>query len=138
MLVTLPRQGEMMGALTPGDGGRPAVHPRVAARALGISRMGLRRSGMDRTFTRDELAELTAEPPDWLKQERNAAARVERAEAAACERRRQREQRELEFADAWVRAFKDRGDTDAWAARVLHDAGVHEIEIEPGVTVPVR
>ncbi len=32
-----------------------------------------------------------------------------------------------ELAEAYLRAFKDGGDTDAWAAGVLHRAGVHEI-----------
>jgi hypothetical protein len=42
-----------------------------------------------------------------------------------------------ELAEAYLRAFKDRGDTDAWAAGVLHRAGVHEIDLGGGVVVPV-
>ena len=42
-----------------------------------------------------------------------------------------------ELAEAYLRAFKDGGDTDAWAAGVLHRAGVHEIDLGDGVVVPV-
>lgn len=42
-----------------------------------------------------------------------------------------------ELAEACLRAFKDEGDTDAWAAAVLHRAGVHEIGLGDGVVVPV-
>ena len=42
-----------------------------------------------------------------------------------------------ELAEACLRAFKDGGDTDAWAAAVLHRAGVHEICLGDGVVVPV-
>ena len=42
-----------------------------------------------------------------------------------------------ELAGAYLRAFKDGGDTDAWAAGVLHRAGVHEIDLGDGVVVTV-
>lgn len=42
-----------------------------------------------------------------------------------------------EFAAAYLRAFRDGGDTDDWAAGVLHRAGVHEIGLGDGVVVPV-
>jgi hypothetical protein len=42
-----------------------------------------------------------------------------------------------ELAEAYLRAFKDGGDTDAWAAGVLHQVGVHEIDLGDGAAVPV-
>jgi hypothetical protein len=42
-----------------------------------------------------------------------------------------------ELAEAYLQAFKDGGDTDAWAASVLHGVGVHEIDLGDGVVVPV-
>lgn len=47
------------------------------------------------------------------------------------------EKRDMEFAEAWLRAFKDDGNTDAWAARVLHSNGVHELIGNSGRMVPV-
>lgn len=43
---------------------------------------------------------------------------------------------EDEFAEAYLRAYKDGGATDAWAAGVLHRAGVHAIDLD-GEMVPV-
>jgi hypothetical protein len=42
-----------------------------------------------------------------------------------------------EIAEAMLRAFKDEGDTDAWAAGVLHRASIHEIDLGDGRVVPV-
>lgn len=44
--------------------------------------------------------------------------------------------RETELAEAYLRAFKDHGDTDLWAASLLHAAGVHTVDTEDG-EVPV-
>lgn len=42
-----------------------------------------------------------------------------------------------ELAEACLQAVKDKGDTDAWAAGVLHRADVHAIGLGDGVVVPV-
>jgi hypothetical protein len=51
-------------------------------------------------------------------------------------RRVSREQLD-ELAEAWLRAWKDQGDTDIWASSVLHRASVHEIDLGDGRVVPV-
>lgn len=42
-----------------------------------------------------------------------------------------------ELIEAYLQAFKDGGDTDAWAAGVLRRADVHVIDLGKGVVVPV-
>jgi hypothetical protein len=58
-------------------------------------------------------------------------------DAARHPRRGAREADELELAQAYLRAIKDGGDTDGWAAGVLRAAGFHHIERGDGVVVPV-
>jgi hypothetical protein len=41
------------------------------------------------------------------------------------------------LAEACLQAVKDGGDTDAWAAGVLHRVGAHAIGLDDGVMVPV-
>jgi hypothetical protein len=41
------------------------------------------------------------------------------------------------LAEAYLRAIKDRGDTDGWAAGMLHAAGIHQIDLGDGDVVPV-
>ncbi len=45
--------------------------------------------------------------------------------------------REDDLEEAWLRVLKDGADTDAWAAGVLHRAGVCEIELGDRTVVPV-
>ncbi|MHB1535026.1 MAG: hypothetical protein ACYC1D_10575, partial [Acidimicrobiales bacterium] len=44
---------------------------------------------------------------------------------------------EEELAEAWLRAWKDQGDTDTWASSVLHRGSVHEMDLGDGRVVPV-
>ncbi|KUH85502.1 hypothetical protein AU186_22330 [Mycobacterium sp. GA-1999] len=91
----------------------------------------------DRGITPGDVCELLAAPPGWLiaaQEQRQVRAARERADA---QRRAAREARELELAEAYLRAIKDRGDTDAWAAGVLHDAGIHSIDLGDGTASPV-
>jgi hypothetical protein len=70
-----------------------------------------------------------------IAQERRKAHRErERADA---QRRAAREIQELEVAEAYLRAIKDGGDTDAGAAGVLHAAGIHRIDLGKANMVPV-
>jgi hypothetical protein len=84
-----------------------------------------------------EVADLLAAPPEWLviaQQRRRAHRERERADA---QRRAVREAHELDVAEAYLRAVKDGGDTDAWAAGVLHAARIHRIDLGDGDIVPV-
>ena len=69
-----------------------------------------------------------------------------RARAAQAQRERERIVRqrrvargdaELELAEAYLRAVKDRGNTDGWTAGVLHAAGIHRIDLGDGDVAPV-
>ena len=44
---------------------------------------------------------------------------------------------ELKVAEAYLRALTDRGDTDSWAAGVVHSAGIHTVDLGDGEVVPV-
>jgi hypothetical protein len=113
------------------------LHPRRAAAALGVRRGALRRAGQDRSYSRAEIAELRADPPMWLmaaREQRQAQRERERADQQG---RAAREAAELELAEGYLRALKDRGDTDGWAAGVLHRAGIHRIDLGDGEVVPV-
>jgi hypothetical protein len=117
-------------------GKRGVLHPRQSAAALGVSRGALRRAGEDRSYSRAEIAELRADPPGWLvtaREHRRAQRERERIDRP---RRVAREAEELELAEAYLRAFKDRGETDSWAASVLHAAGIHRIDLGDGDVVP--
>ncbi len=84
-----------------------------------------------------DVGALLAAPPDWLivaQQRRQAHREQEQADA---QRRADRETHEREVAEAYLRAVKDGGDTDAWAASVLHAAGIHRIDLGNGTIVPV-
>jgi hypothetical protein len=84
-----------------------------------------------------EVAALLSSPPTWLLEaQARRAAHLQREQAAA-RRRADRQKAERELADAYVRAVKDRGDTDAWAAGVLHAAGIHRLDLGDGTIVPV-
>jgi Family of unknown function (DUF5997) len=118
--------------------GTAALDPRRAAAALGISRAGLRRAGMDRSYSPAEIAALKAAPPEWLLAARFHRQAQRERERADRERRVRRDAEEMELTEASLRAVKDRGHTDAWAAGVLRRAGIHEIDLgEDGGTVPV-
>jgi hypothetical protein len=91
----------------------------------------------ERGISPGDVDDLVAAPPEWLiiAQERRTAHRErERADAP---RRAARETQELEVAEAYLRAIKDGGDTDAWAAGVLHAAGLHRIDLGKANMVPV-
>jgi hypothetical protein len=62
---------------------------------------------------------------------------MDNRDAALHPRRAAREADELELAEAYLRAMKDRGDTDGWAAGALHAARIHHIGLGDGVVVPV-
>jgi Family of unknown function (DUF5997) len=113
------------------------LHPRQAAAALGVSRGALRRAGQDRCYSPAEIADLRADPPRWLIVAREQRKAWWEREQADRERRTARQAGELELADAYRRALKDRGDTDCWAAGVLDSGGIHRIDLGDGEVVPV-
>jgi hypothetical protein len=93
--------------------------------------------GRERGINLADVADLVAAPPEWLviaEQRRRAHREREQADA---QRRAAREAHELQVAEAYLRAVKDGGDTDAWAASVLHAAGIHRIDLGKGNIVPV-
>lgn len=90
-----------------------------------------------RDIASSDVSDLLAAPPHWLiAAQEQRRAQVER-ELADTQRRAEREAQEAELAEAHLRVIKDRGDTDAWAARVLHDAGIHSIDLGDGTVAPV-
>ncbi|WP_204080384.1 hypothetical protein [Mycobacterium riyadhense] len=103
------------------------------ARRLGVSVRVVK----ERHITPGDSAGLCAAAPDWLivaRERRRAQAERERADA---QRRAARVAEERELAEAYLRAITDRGDTDAWAAGVLHGAGMHRIDLGDGNVVPI-
>jgi hypothetical protein len=85
----------------------------------------------------DDVEELLASSPAWLITACQRCQGQREREWADAQRRAAREAGEREVAEACLRAIKDRGDTDAWAAGVLHAAGIHQIDFEDGTSVPV-
>ena len=87
----------------------------AVARELGISIGAVR----DREVEPGQVAALLQDPPLWLLQERKRWRRhlldQERLTAKPSE---------TEVAEAWMRALKDGGDTDKWAADTLRFAGI--------------
>ncbi|MGC9666080.1 DUF5997 family protein [Planosporangium sp. 12N6] len=68
---------------------RNGPHPRsVVAARLRVSNSGLARGGITEPLTTAQIADLIADPPEWLAQERETYAEVRR------EQRRLRERRE--------------------------------------------
>lgn len=102
---------------------------RIAAR-LGIRQ----RAVAEHNLAAVDVEGLLAAPPPWLVDERQRRAAHLAREAAD---RKRRDERELELADALLRAYKDGGDTDSWAAAALHNAGIHTIVDADGDTAPV-
>ncbi len=96
------------------------------ARRLGVSEGLVRSHGVGA----QEVAGLLTDPPAWLVSERDRRAAHPAGEVAA-------QQRQDEIDEAYVRAVKDTGDTDSWAAGVLQTAGIHRIIGRDGVEVPV-
>lgn len=77
-----------------------------------------------------------ADPPEWLPIERERrTAQIDRDRSDA-EQRAAKESMQAEILDAYWRALKDGGDTDTWAAGVLHRAGIHTVE-QDGQSLPV-
>ena len=113
------------------------LHPRRAAAALGVSRGALRRAGQDRSYSGAEIADLRADPPEWLIAGREQRKAQRERERIVRQRRAARDAAELELAEAYLRAVKDRGDTDSWAAGVLQAAGIHRMDLGDGDVVPV-
>ncbi|MEP9384569.1 hypothetical protein [Nocardioides sp. KR10-350] len=103
---------------------------------LGIRRTMLRaaieRGDLPKKKDKAFIQSLEASPPAWLVRDRKATARLRekrkvRRDATEQKRRAAFERqygREIEIADAYLRAIKDNGDTDAWAAQALRDAGI--------------
>lgn len=129
---------------------RPAKMGEIKAAALrlGVASSMLRQQGW-KTASEARIGAVESDCPDWLivgrqrlanKRDRAERARQRREQgqdgAATRSRRAHLEQRDLEIADAYLRAVKDRGDTDSWAAGVLHLAGIHTVEYD-GVEYPV-
>jgi Family of unknown function (DUF5997) len=128
----------VLGAMMNGMGRRETVlHPRQAAAALGVSRGSLRWAGQDRSYSRAEIAALVADAPEWLIAAREHFRAQREREHLDRQRRAAHEADELQLAQAHLRAIKDRGDTDGWAASVLHAAGVHWIDLGDGEVVPM-
>jgi hypothetical protein len=126
--------GVMMSDMGRGDS---VFHSRQAAAALGVSRGALWRAGQDRSYSRAEIAGLVADPPEWLISAREHCRAQRERQDLDRQRRFAREAGELEFAEAYLRAIKDRGDADGWAADVLHAAGIYRIDLDHGEVVPV-
>lgn len=102
-----------------------------------MSRGALRRAGQDRSYSRAEIAALSPDPPRWLIAAREHREAQRERERVCRERCAAREADEVVVVQAYLRAMKDRGDTDGWAARVLHGAGIHQIGLGDGEVVPV-
>ena len=91
----------------------------------------------EREISLGDVDGLRAAPPEWLIiAPRRRTAHREREQADA-QRRAVREAREREGSEGYLRAAKDGGDTDAWAAGVLPAARTHRIDLGCGDTVPV-
>lgn len=113
---------------------RRIMHQRnTTAQRLGVQVRAVKAYGVDPS----DVEAILADPPDWLVTERKRKrTQVERAKADA-ERRDAADARQAEIDDAYLRAYKDGGDTDGWAAGVLHAAGIHTIVDQDGREVPV-
>lgn len=106
-----------------------------AAALLGVTSTALRQHGW-KTASPARVQAALADPPGWLsieRERRNVQVDRDRSDA---ERRAATESRQAEIDAAYWRALKDGGDTDAWAAGVLHRAGIHTIESD-GQSLPV-
>ncbi|UAC02028.1 hypothetical protein Dvina_33195 [Dactylosporangium vinaceum] len=66
---------------------RDGPHPRnVVAARLRVSNSGLARGGVTEALTTAEIAELNADPPEWLVRERENLAEVKREQRRLQER----------------------------------------------------
>src|SRR4051812_8713346 len=66
---------------------RDGPHPRnVVAARLRVSNSGLARGGITGPLTTAEIAELNADPPEWLRRERESLADVKREQRRLEER----------------------------------------------------
>jgi hypothetical protein len=79
---------------------------------------------------------LSAEPPGWLIAACEHREAQRERDRACRERRAAREADEL-VVEAYLRAMKDCGDTDGWAAGALHSARIHWIDLGDGKVAPV-
>lgn len=69
---------------------RDGPHPRnVVAARLRISNSGLARAGITDPLTTAQIADLNADPPEWLQRERESFAEVRREQRRLQERRTQ-------------------------------------------------
>ncbi|WP_432969054.1 DUF5997 family protein [Dactylosporangium sp. CA-233914] len=67
---------------------RDGPHPRnVVAARLRVSNSGLARGGVTEALTTTQIADLTADPPEWLLRERESFAEVRREQRRLQERR---------------------------------------------------
>jgi hypothetical protein len=72
-------------------------HPRqVTAARLGVSIAGLARGGVTEPLTTEQIEQLKARMPEWLRRERATQAEARREAARAKERRDEQQQRQRE------------------------------------------
>lgn len=82
-------------------------HPREVAKKLGVSRATLRRCDQDFGRTAGQIADLTAEQPQWLVDGRAAAAAGKQEQREIGARRERRYEKEAARAQRMLEAYKD-------------------------------